>query len=258
MRNLRLHAALRLLLALLCVAHMAPSLSAASQEVAELAYRRGDWELARETWAGALVQAGKDAPAEERARLCYNLGNVAYRTGELPQAVGWYSAALRLAPRDPDVRHNLELARSEAGLPPEDRGDLSSTIERVLGFLTLPESEWLLAGLLAFLATCLAGEALRGGVFWRRSAWIATGLLVLGSLPWAWSLSRAGGHPLMVVHPDGASARTHPDPAAETVETLQAGERVERVDEWPGWIEVRTGDGRERWVQEDRVFDLAR
>lgn len=227
-----------------------------AQEAGEMAYRRGDWETARGVWVEALAEASGGAPAE-RARLCYNLGNAAYRAGDLPRAVGWYSAALRLAPRDRDVWHNLELARSEAGLEPADRGDLADTLARVVGSLTLAESEWLVAGSLVLLAACLVGEALRGGA-WRRAAWGAAALVALACLPWAYGLLRAGGAPMLVVAADGASARTHPDPGAESVETLPAGEEVERLDTWPGWVKVLTPRGEERWVQEDRLFDLDR
>jgi tetratricopeptide (TPR) repeat protein len=56
--------------------------------------------------------------------LLYNLGNAYYRQNDLGRAILNYELAARLAPRDPDVRANLSLARAQAGVPePAAAGD---------------------------------------------------------------------------------------------------------------------------------------
>ena len=57
-----------------------------------------------------LLLASKAAPS---AALYYNLGNAYYRNGELGWAILSYERALRLAPRDKYVRHNLQSAASQ-------------------------------------------------------------------------------------------------------------------------------------------------
>ena len=56
--------------------------------------------------------------------VLYNLGNARYRHGDLGQAIWAYRHAQRLAPRDPDIRANLNLAAQSAGitLPGSSRG----------------------------------------------------------------------------------------------------------------------------------------
>src|SRR5262245_15874464 len=54
-----------------------------------------------------IVADGYEAPA-----LYYNIGNAQFKLGHLGQAIVSYERALRLAPRDADVRANLDLARS--------------------------------------------------------------------------------------------------------------------------------------------------
>lgn len=59
--------------------------------------------------------AGFTALAEsgiENGALYYNLGNANLRAGDLGRAVLYYERALRLLPRDPDLRFNLAYARS--------------------------------------------------------------------------------------------------------------------------------------------------
>jgi hypothetical protein len=45
-------------------------------------------------------------------KLFFNLGNTYLKTGELGKAVLWYERAWRLIPGDPDLRFNLNYARS--------------------------------------------------------------------------------------------------------------------------------------------------
>lgn len=45
--------------------------------------------------------------------LYYNLGNAYYKQGNLGNAILNYERAMRIAPRDPDIRANLTLARSQ-------------------------------------------------------------------------------------------------------------------------------------------------
>jgi tetratricopeptide (TPR) repeat protein len=130
------------------------------------AYRNGDFKnlsTARVLWSDELADPSLADEAGKRARLCYNLGTLCLREGKNMEAVAWFSAALRLRPRDADTWANLEVARLNAGLDVADRGDLKASVEQLLNSLTKQESSLLaLFGLLP-LALALAYEALRGG-----------------------------------------------------------------------------------------------
>lgn len=219
------------------------------------AYRRGDYETASAIWQRELQEARDPG---EKARLAYDLGNAAYRAGRVLEAVGWYTVALRHAPRDGAVWANLELARAEAGLEPADRGDLAATSRRVVSSLTLAESEWFVLGSLALLAGCLAAEAFLGGRLARRAALAAVAVTSLALVPWGWNLVATGARPALVVAADGTPARSEPRPDGTRLFELEAGARVERLDALPGWVEVAGEDGRPVWVAEGALFDLVR
>jgi Ca-activated chloride channel family protein len=53
------------------------------------------------------------AEAKRRAQLEYDLGNTAFRRGQLDQAAGHYQKALELTPDDADASFNLEFVRRE-------------------------------------------------------------------------------------------------------------------------------------------------
>ena len=220
------------------------------------AFRAGEFSSARSLWQEQLAAATTPA---ERSRIAYNIGNTAYREGKLHLAIGWYTRALRDAPRDEDVWANLELARSEAELEPADRGDLRATIRRhFLMSFGVRGSQWSVLASLVLLAVCFAGEALRGGLLWRRLIWLSIGAVLIACIPWAWNTKNAASHPLMIVEPGGAQARSEPNRAAKVLRRYEAGTELEYVDELPDWIKVEDDRDRSMWVARGTVLDLLR
>lgn len=226
-------------------------------ERAVLAYRAGDLETARVLFLEALE--GEPRPAgRERARLFYALGNVSARQDDWRAAVGWYEAARRLRPRDADTWANLELARARAGFEPADRGDLASTVARLLGLWTPAESRLVaLAGLLV-AALALGFEALRGGPAGRRVA-LAGVLVLLGSAaPWARHLAASGRAPALVIAPDPLPLRSEPRGDAAPIGDLRPDSRVELEGTFLDWTRVRPPGGPSGWVPSQAVFALDR
>lgn len=70
------------------------------------AYEAGDYARAIDEYT-RVVDAGVTHPD-----LAYNIGNAYFKLGDLGRAVLWYERAHRAAPREADVRENLELTRS--------------------------------------------------------------------------------------------------------------------------------------------------
>ena len=70
-------------------------------------YEAGDYIGAIERYESLVEQGVADQT------LFYNTGNAYYKAQDLGNAVLYYERALRLAPRDGDVRENLELAESQ-------------------------------------------------------------------------------------------------------------------------------------------------
>jgi tetratricopeptide (TPR) repeat protein len=223
------------------------------------AYRRGDFDTAANLWTAVLEDQGPLSSAE-RARILYDLGNAAYRKGNVVESVGWYTASLRLRPRDADTWKNLEYARATAKLEPADRGDLVSTAWRLFTSLTAGESRWLaLAGVL-LCGAALAAEALRGGRVLRRLAWLSGAVAIATALPWLYHRSQADRDTALVLEATdhGADVRSEPRSDATVVGNVASGEEVERRDELPGWVKVDLPGGNSGWIESRAVFPLKR
>ena len=224
-------------------------------EQAIASYRAGDYASADALWRELLTADALTVEELDRASVHYNLGNVAWRRDQPLAAAAWYTACIRLDPRNPDAWANLEHVRAAAGVGPADRGDLRSTLQRILRSLTLAESQWLALGAGLLFAAALALEALRGGARNRRLAMVAGVLLALSLAPWVTHLSRGEELDLMVVSTGGGAVRSEPKPGAAVVGQFPAGSEVQQVDSLPGWVRARAGE-LEGWIESDAVQAL--
>lgn len=88
---------------------------------------------------------------QENSTVYYNLGLAHYQNGDLQAAYHSFQQASELAPRDPDIRHNLSLVSNELGIV-EPAGFITSLSQMSTGWLTINElalislAIWLITG----------------------------------------------------------------------------------------------------------------
>lgn len=221
------------------------------------AYRRGDYEAAESYWRATLEEPlTTPLTTKERARVLYDLGNAAWRRGEALEAVGWYTACIRIDPRNRDAWYNLNRARSESGLEPADRGDLPATLRRLVRSLTAAESAWLVLAAALLLALPLVGEALRGGRAWKGLSLAAALLLLVSLVPWSRRLFDDPGDPYLVIAQPAIVLRAEPREDLPAIGALDAGEEVQRIDELADWLRIERADGEQGWVPRDTLLAL--
>lgn len=243
---------------LLFVAATAPALELRGQDAIDTdaveAYRAGDHADALARW-DALLRETTQGPVE-RGRLLYNAGNAAARGGSWFEAVGYYTEALHVTPRDADLWANLEYARREAGLEPADRGDLVSTLGRGLSAWTLGEARWIALGGLLLFAAALIFEAMRGGRGGRTTAWVGLALALLSAAPLARHQLTEDSPTVFVVSRKGLAVRSEPRSDAQVLERAEPCTYRRELDRLSGWIGVETAEGAKGWVPEEGVLSL--
>jgi tetratricopeptide (TPR) repeat protein len=84
------------------------SFDAEAMEVANQLYSTGSYAEAGQVYEQLLSQGMANSS------LYYNLGNAYYAQGDLGRAILNYQRASRLNPRDPQIRENLALARTQS------------------------------------------------------------------------------------------------------------------------------------------------
>lgn len=117
-------------------------------------YDAGHYAEAAQIYEQLVGQGARDSV------LFYNLGNTYFQQGDLARAIPAYELAAQLAPRDPDIRHNLEVARRQAQFAPaQPDGPLAILAEASRHWLTI--NELALLALAAWFLFCLLVMAYR-------------------------------------------------------------------------------------------------
>ena len=103
---------LALLVAILCTSSLvrADDLDK-TFDTANKLYEEGKYAEAAAAYEG-LVNSNRVSAA-----VYFNLGNALFKAGRLGRAIDAYTHAERIAPRDPDIRANLQFARNQAQGP---------------------------------------------------------------------------------------------------------------------------------------------
>lgn len=227
------------------------------------AYRAGDYGEARRLWSDLLASAPKMlAPGHGQplhfdvGRLLYNLGNACLRCGQPLEALGAYSAASRLAPRDAALRANLARARAAAGLPEAPPPRLTRQLAAWLAWPTPAERRWMaLLGLLP-VALALLYEALAGGRGARRALAVCLLLAAGAAAPLFHELLGPSAPEVLVVSPGGAPLYSEPRLEARQVGQAAAGETLRELDALPGWRRVAGPTGPAAWTPAGGLFHL--
>lgn len=222
-------------------------------EQANAAYNSGDYTSALKLYE-AIQTEGLHSAA-----LYYNMANAYFKMDELAESILYYNRALRLAPADEDIRHNLEYAESMTKDSIEKipefilttwvravRGAFSSTAWSVLSLVLLATS---LAMMLVYL---LAQRlSLRKVGFY---VMMVAGVLFILTTIFAWGEGRMDvEHREAVVMNSAVSIKSSPDRAATELFVLHEGTKLVIGATIDGWAEVRIADGRKGWIEESRI-----
>ncbi len=233
-------------LALLSRATASPLLSADAEfDAANALYAQGKFADAAAAYE-KLIRSGAASGA-----VYFNLGNAFYKSGDIGRAVAAYRQAQQVAPRDPDVRANLTLVRTQVQGP----SHLPDRWQRLLGHLSL--NEWTILTFAGFWITLLllAAIQLRPGL---KSALRALTLLggaatiVAGACLIA--LVSARSRELAIVTVPEAIVRNGPFDEFQKVFTANNGAELPVVDQKNGWLQVRADDRRVGWIKRSEVL----
>ncbi len=229
---------LRRLLALLSV-FCAVSVWAASEfDQARKAYDQGRYEEA----VAGFERALNGAPGG--VGVLYNLGNARFRQGEMGRALAAWRQAQWITPRDPALRHNLELIRRRLGQPEVP------VWRRWLGWWTL--DEWAVAAIV--LVWAWSGWhillRLRPGLSDSGSgtrAMLGVVAAVVVGCWWAsWILVHRGPNAAIAGNP--VPARYGPLEESDVAVNFADGTEVRVEQSRNGWIRVVDSEGRGGWV----------
>lgn len=219
-------------------------------DAANRLYDQGKFREAAEAY-DALVKAGIGSPA-----VFFNLGNASFRSGQIGRAIVAYRIAESLAPRDPDVRANLQFAREQVAGP---TAPPSRSRRWLLGWFSANEWAWLgAAGLWAAFLVLTAGQLRRESQRRLRGYAACAGFAAVLCFAAGWAVARpwtAGAMAVVVTR----EAPIHAGPLDEAQVTFSArdGAEFHILDAKDNWLQVTDGNKWVGWVRADQVVRLA-
>jgi len=209
-------------------------------------YAQGEHAQAAEAYL-KLIGTGKTSAA-----LLFNLGNACFQCNQLGRAIASYRRALELAPRDAELRANLQFVRNRVNSKATVRSprwtawstwltlDEWTVVTAVLG--------WLWFGMLTLGQWRKDWRQLVSG--YTAMVGLAMGLCALGLAARAYE--RLGGNAGIIVTPD-AMVRYGPLDESRSFYSLTDGTEVAVLDRQDRWIQVRDASRRIGWLRRDQV-----
>ena len=218
---------------------------AAAFDAANKLYEQGNYKQAAEAYKLLVQKAQVSAP------LYFNWGNALFKAGQIGQAINAYQHAEALAPRDPDIRANLQFARNKVQAPTL----LPERTQRWLGKLTLTEWTWLAAASLWVWLLLLAAMQWRPTLKSTLQNFVVWGglctLVVCACFAGSFYFHRLDSRATVVVAE--TNARLAPLEESQTAFTLHDGAELQVLDQKDQWLQVRIDPRRSGWIRKADV-----
>jgi hypothetical protein len=218
-------------------------------EAANRLYEEGKFVEAAAAYS-KLVDAGAVSAA-----VYFNRGNTYFRLGKTGWAIVDYLLASRLAPRDRELRSNLNIARTKA------RGGAvysEPKAQKILGVLTVNEWALLTAagvwGLFIFLAMTQWRVDLKPIL--QKYAMASAAVAVIAGACLAVKLNADYFTDRAVVVTGEAEVRNGPLDEAIELFRVRDGAEVEVLDRKEGWLQITDVAQRVGWVKSTQVVEV--
>ncbi len=220
---------------------------------ANTAYNEGNFAEAAQLYESILNKG------EHSAGVYYNLGNAYFKQEQLGKAILNYNRALRLAPYDEDIQHNLEYASAATkdqieSIPEFFLSRWVGAARNIMG-----SDGWAVASLVVLSLTLIAAlvyllaqtlSRCKAGFY---TMCMGAVLFVVSAIFAYQSRQELIGGGEAVIMSSAVAIKSSPDRAATDLFVLHEGTRLsvgERID---GWAEIRIADGRKGWIEISRI-----
>ncbi len=220
-------------------------------------YLDGKYEMAAQSYK-SIIDSGYAS-----AELYYNLGNAYYKSHDITMALVNYERARILKPNDPEINHNLDIAREFV----VDRIEVLPEFflrRAYVGFVKIFDADiWALVSVITFglaLGLFLAYFFLNHLFFRKVSFWTGVLFIVIAASTFLFALQQNNlvtKHHQAIILTPSVTIKSSPDEDSGTdLFLLHEGTKVTISDELGDWREVVLSDGNSGWLKETDLIGL--
>ena len=216
---------------------------------ADSAYIQGDYLTAISIYEWIVENQGVNAT------LYMNLGNCWLKRDEIAKAILCYERAYLIDPSDPDIRFNLELARTKTvdKVNPVNELFIVVWFKKLLALLDV--NEWAVLTVIMFALTILLA-----GVFLfskktglrKLSFSFSAFFLVLSILSFIFATTQMGNireRDTAIIMSPSVTVKSTPSSAGTDLFIIHEGRKVKILDStMKEWVEIRLEDGNTGWI----------
>lgn len=248
----------RYVIILMAVMFLLPGMSARAQteggkfQEANAYYRASDFSKAAQLYQELVREYPRVAV------FYYDLGNANVKLGEKSEAILAYEKALRLAPRDRDIRHNLNYVRGQLEYRVEDnRNWYLKATDAVLARFTEREIKFsALVFIFIFLVSGMVYFLFRQRVFWGggRKFLFVLALIFIALAVW----KHVQGNMMndAIVMAKECEARYGPSEHDQVAFRMGEGIKVVVMDRREDWSRVLLTNGESGWVRNSDIAEV--
>jgi tetratricopeptide (TPR) repeat protein len=220
-------------------------------------YLDGKYEMAVQSYQ-SIIDSGYSS-----AELYFNLGNAYYKSHDITMALVNYERARILKPNDPEINHNLEIAREFV----VDRIEVLPEFflrRAYVGFVKIFDADiWAMVSIITFglaLGLFLAYFFLHHLFFRKLSFWASVLFMVVAVSTFLFALHQDNlvtKHNQAIILTPSVTIKSSPDDDSGTdLFLLHEGTKVTISDELGTWREVVLSDGNSGWLKETDLIGL--
>ena len=216
---------------------------------ADSAYIQGDYLTAISIYESVIENQGVNAT------LYMNLGNCWLKRDEIAKAILYYERAYLLDPSDPDIRFNLELARTKT----VDKVNTVNQLFIVVWFkkllAVLDVNGWAVLTIIMFALTMLLAGAFllskKTGIR-KISFSFSAFFLLLSVLSFIFATTQMGNlkdRDTAIIMSPSVTVKSTPTSAGTDLFIIHEGRKVKILDSsMKEWVEIRLEDGNTGWI----------
>ncbi len=213
-------------------------------------YSEGKYKEATEQYE-FLLQKEKESPA-----LYYNLGNSHYKMGEKGKALVAYKRALRLNPRDQELRYNLRLVQSQLKdqITPQPKNRLTQSYWNLVDSVSLFEWNILFFSFYFLIFILLAVYLLissKRKILFRLVTFAASFALVVSACFAGKTVKNA--QRVAIVLSQEVQARYGPSENDAAAFLLHEGAQCRLLTVQNSWVQIRLADGKIAWLPKQAI-----
>lgn len=195
----------------------------------------------------------------ESYALYYNLGNAYYRNNEAAQAILYYEKALKMAPNNEDIKHNIEVANSNL----IDKVEMVPELfykrwwKHVINIMDIDTLAFVNIVLLSLALILIALYISISNIIIRKiSFWAGISLLLIFGVGVLAASQR--NHYLTTQHEaviftQTVNIKSSPDENSKDIFVLHEGTKVKLLDVVAEWQEIRIANGSVGWIKNSDI-----